>query len=605
MPWVHPTAPKKSSPLRERDAQAAVQAIYDGLMTLPPPSPGAGARQRGERGPLLTAASFAASLALVVVVTALSYRSIVDLKEAAHWIEHTERVIGDLQKLKVSVAQVYAASCGFALDQSPRHDEAVLEHRREVWTTLADVRTLTGDNPSQQRLLADLGHRLGERFTSLDRALHPRPRDGVVAAAPDSAAVVADDSAIAQAIDALIDAERTLLAVRQEHEAASSSRANAAIFGASALALVLALATLGSARRSARIRLEFEEERRRFFERESAQLQLRTELLGMLNSCETSKEAGSVIETFLAQLFPGSSGALYASPPGAELLAPFASWGGLETKDFAPNACWALRRRLPHRNGPGGDGASCDHPRGSASVCVPLLARGDAFGVVVLVPPEGAGRVEATDHLILRLADDLSLALANLRLRESLRHLSVRDPLTGLFNRRYLEETLEREVHRATREGQSLGMLLLDLDHFKLLNDTLGHQAGDEALRAVGALLARSIRAGDVACRFGGEEFVVLLPGASLEGSTRRAEHLRAELAQLSVSYRGEPLTAITASIGVAALPELCASATSLLRAADTAAYRAKREGRDRIAVADRSSGERAAVSQRSPRVDD
>jgi diguanylate cyclase (GGDEF)-like protein len=570
-------------------------------MTLPPPSFGAGTNQRG---PLFTAVSFAASLALVVVVSALSYRSIVDLKEAAGWSEHTERVIGDLQKLKVSVAQVYAASCGFALDQSPRHDEAVLEHRRDVWTTLADVRTLTADNPSQQVRLADLGRRLSERFTSLDRALHPRQRDGDGSvAAPDHAVIVSDDSAIAQAIEALIDAERALLTVRQEHEAASSRRANTAIFGASALALVLALATLASARRSARIRLEFEEERRRFFEHQSAQLKLRTELLGMLNSCETSNEAGSVIESFLAQLFPGSSGALYAAEPDAELLAPLASWGGLDTKDLGPSACWALRRRLPHRNGPGGDGASCDHPCGAASVCVPLLARGDAFGVVVLVPPAGAGRVEANDHLILRLADDLSLALANLRLRESLRHLSVRDALTGLFNRRYLEETLEREVHRANREGQSLGMLLLDLDHFKQLNDTLGHQAGDEALRAVGALLARSIRAGDVACRFGGEEFVILLPGATLEGATRRAEHIRAELAQLSVSYRGEPLTAITASIGVAALPELGASATALLRAADTAAYRAKREGRDRIAVADRSSGERAAASQRSPPV--
>jgi diguanylate cyclase (GGDEF)-like protein len=597
---------EKKLPQREVEARAAVRAVYYESpmpMSLLPPSSGAALRQRGERGPLLTAAAFAASLALVIVVSALSYRSIVELQEAARWIEHTERVIGNLQKLKVSVAQVYAASCGFVLDQSPRHDEAVLGHRREVWTTLADVRTLTADNASQQRLLAALGHQLAERFTSLDRALHPRPRDGGVPAAPDSAVVVADDSAIAEAIEALIDAERTLLAVRQEHEAASSRRANIAIFGASALALLLALATLGSSRRSARIRLEFEEERRRFFERASEQLKLRTELLGMLNSCETSKEAGSVIESFLVQLFPGSSGALYVAPPGAELLAPLAAWGGMDTREFALNACWALRRRHPHRTGPGGDGASCDHPHGPAAVCVPLLARGDAFGVVVLSPPAGEARLDANDHLILRLADDLSLALANLRLRESLRHLSVRDALTGLFNRRYLEETLEREVHRATREGKSLGMLLLDLDHFKRLNDTLGHQAGDEALRAVGDLLARSIRAGDVACRFGGEEFVILLPGATLDGATRRAEHLRGELAELAVSYRGEELAAITASIGVAALPEIAGSATALLRAADTATYRAKHEGRDRIAVAERSTGERAASSQRSPSV--
>ncbi len=560
-------------------------------MSSPPPPIASGASEQGARRPVLIAALFATSLALVLLVTALSYRSIADLNEAARWSEHTERVIGDLQKLKVSVAEVDAASCGYVLDQSARHDDAFLEHRREVWTTLADVRTLTVDNPSQQASLVDLARRIGERFTLLDHALHPRTRDDREATVAGSAIAAADDVAVAQAIDGLIAAERSLLTVRQEREAASTRRANIAIFGASALALALALTTLASARRSARIRLEFEEERRRFFERESAQLQLRAELLGMLTTCETGAEAGCVIEGFLGLLFPGSSGALYTLEAGTEQLAAIASWGGMEPRDFAPSACWALRRRLPHRAGLGGDGAACDHPRGPDSLCVPLMARGEAFGVVVLVPPAAAGRVEATDHLVLRLADDLSLALANLRLRDSLKHLSVRDPLTGLFNRRYLEETLEREVHRAGREAQSLGMLLLDLDHFKRLNDTQGHQAGDEALKAVGQLLARGVRAGDVACRFGGEEFVVLLPGATLAGATRRAEQLRADLAELSVIYRGELLEPITASIGVAALPELCATPASLLRAADTAAYRAKREGRDRIAVAERSTG--------------
>jgi diguanylate cyclase (GGDEF)-like protein len=563
----------------------------------PPPPLVPAAGRSPERDPRLMAGSFAASIVLVIVVTALSRQSVADLNEAARWIEHTERVIGDLQKLKVAVAEVNAASCGFALDQSPYHDDAFLDHRREVWTTLADVRTLTADNPSQQRLLGDLSRQMGERFTALDRALHPRPRaDGVVPVAG-GAIAAADDAGVARSIDAIIDAERSLLTTRQTREAASTRRANAAIFGASALALVLALATLASARRSARARLELEEERRRFFQGESAQLQLRAELLGMLTTCETSREAGAVIESFLLQLFPGSSGALYTLEPGTEHLTPTATWGGMEGEELAPNACWALRRRLPHRDGPGGDGASCDHPRGPGSLCVPLMTRGEAFGVVTLMPPAGAGRVEAIDHLILRLADDLSLALANLRLRESLRHLSVRDPLTGLFNRRYLEETLEREVHRANREGQSLGLLLIDLDHFKRLNDTRGHQAGDEALRAMGQLLLRSVRAGDVACRFGGEEFVVLLPGATLAGAVGRAEQLRADLARVAVSYRGQDLEPITASIGVAALPELCVTATALLRAADTATYRAKRDGRDRIAVAERStSGERPAV---------
>jgi diguanylate cyclase (GGDEF)-like protein len=184
------------------------------------------------------------------------------------------------------------------------------------------------------------------------------------------------------------------------------------------------------------------------------------------------------------------------------------------------------------------------------------------------------------------VADSLALALANLRLRDRLQQQSIRDPLTGLFNRRYLEETLEREVHRARREQQPVGVVMFDIDFFKQFNDTLGHEAGDHVLREVGHLLRDHTRGQDVACRFGGEEFTLLMPGATLAATQARAELLRAAVAALELSLHGQPLRRLTISAGVALCPDQGVTGAVVLRAADQALYAAKEAGRNRVVVA-------------------
>ncbi len=167
-----------------------------------------------------------------------------------------------------------------------------------------------------------------------------------------------------------------------------------------------------------------------------------------------------------------------------------------------------------------------------------------------------------------------------------LRELSVRDSLTGLFNRRYLDETLERELSRAGRKHLSVGIIMLDIDHFKDFNDSYGHAAGDVVLQALGASLIASIRGSDIACRYGGEEFVLILPEASLEATRQRAERLRLDAKKLKLSHSGMLLETVTLSLGVAAFPEHGSSRLPLLAAADAAMYRAKDEGRDRVVAA-------------------
>ncbi len=170
-------------------------------------------------------------------------------------------------------------------------------------------------------------------------------------------------------------------------------------------------------------------------------------------------------------------------------------------------------------------------------------------------------------------------------LQEGLREQALRDPLTGLFNRRYLEETVGRELARAEREGKPLSLLMIDLDHFKELNDEYGHAGGDEVLQWLGDLLRAKLRPGDIACRYGGEEFIVLMPTAPVDAALARAQDIRTAFTQLVRTASQDRFTGVTLSAGLAVFPEDATSANELRRCADTALYAAKRAGRDRVLV--------------------
>ncbi len=172
------------------------------------------------------------------------------------------------------------------------------------------------------------------------------------------------------------------------------------------------------------------------------------------------------------------------------------------------------------------------------------------------------------------------------RANEQLQQQVIRDPLTGLYNRRYLDATLPRELQRAERHGQQVAIMMLDIDHFKHFNDTYGHDAGDMLLREMGTFLRTHTRGEDIACRYGGEEFTLVLPGASLADTLLRAETIRTAIRTLMVYHQGQPLTQVTASFGVAVFPGHGTSTDMLIRTADQALYQAKRTGRDRVVVA-------------------
>jgi len=311
----------------------------------------------------------------------------------------------------------------------------------------------------------------------------------------------------------------------------------------------------------------------------------------LLQSCINKDEVFAAALGFAPKVFPLTRGALTLLNSSRNLAEVIGSWAEckLPQSTFEPTDCWALRTGHPHLVIAGDSTARCRHAEGveHTYMCIPILAQGEVLGILHFQTTDQAPTVdEAELSFKTTFAGQVGLSIANIRLRDALRTQSVKDPLTGLYNRRYLEETLEREIRRALRAEQSLGILMLDLDYFKKFNDTYGHEAGDAVLKDAGALLARSIRVEDTVCRFGGEEFVVLLPTASLESARMRAESIRLKLRELTVMHKGQSVGMITMSAGVAAFPVHGSSSKELLAAADAALYRAKGEGRDRVVQA-------------------
>jgi diguanylate cyclase (GGDEF)-like protein/PAS domain S-box-containing protein len=311
----------------------------------------------------------------------------------------------------------------------------------------------------------------------------------------------------------------------------------------------------------------------------------------LLQSCASLEEVFAAALGFAPRIFPVARGAMALLNASRNLAEVIGSWADcqLPMMEFEPTECWALRTGHPHLVTAGDSTARCAHALGVKHMylCIPILAQGETLGILHLQATDDVPQLNASElSFKTTFAAQVGLSIANIRLREALRTQSVRDALTGLYNRRYLEETLEREMRRAARAAHSLGILMIDLDHFKKFNDTYGHDAGDAVLRETGVSLTKGIRAEDFVCRFGGEEFVVILPTADPETSRARAERLRMKIRELTVMYQGKSLGMVTISVGVAAFPAHGTSPKELMSAADAALYEAKRGGRDQVVMA-------------------
>jgi diguanylate cyclase (GGDEF)-like protein len=360
--------------------------------------------------------------------------------------------------------------------------------------------------------------------------------------------------------------------------------------------LTVAKAEAEAASQRAQAALELERQRK-------LETRLLAELGEWLQSCKSLNELYQVIGRFMARLFPRSSGELYIYSNSRDVLDGVCSWGrgGTMASHFQPDECWALRRGRLYRCGAGLLSFACGHAhdidpddRAQSYLCLPINAHGDTVGLLHIRAwaeraaqgGEAAAGESEMQAFAIQCSEQISLAVANIKLRDELRDQSTRDPLTGLYNRRHFFERCRHALNHAARSSEPVGVISLDADHFKRLNDAYGHDAGDVVLRNLGAALAQDFNGESVAARLGGEEFSILLPGNSPEQVRQRADELRRRVENMGISYGGVDLPRVTISVGWAVYPQGGSTVQELLKTADQALYEAKASGRNLVCPA-------------------
>jgi diguanylate cyclase (GGDEF)-like protein/PAS domain S-box-containing protein len=320
----------------------------------------------------------------------------------------------------------------------------------------------------------------------------------------------------------------------------------------------------------------------------------------LLQACHSEADTYRVMAGICRQLFSKDAGFLTMRDTASDRFVAVSSWGdsALKDIDYDEHECWALRLGKSYAGENLASDLSCSHPIGENTksyLCLPITSPEGVIGVLHVlfkVPPGGMSMEEARQHqaskmiVLSTMLEHYALSLLNLKLHNTLKNQSIRDPLTGLFNRRYLDESLRREMFRCRRHGASTGIIMIDVDRFKVFNDTYGHEVGDVVLKEFASFLQRHTRNEDILCRYGGEEFILLMPDSNLSNARRRAEQL-CGLVRNTLRINHQGIThQITISLGAAAFPESGATIEAVQNAADAALYQAKQQGRDRVVVA-------------------
>lgn len=312
-----------------------------------------------------------------------------------------------------------------------------------------------------------------------------------------------------------------------------------------------------------------------------------------LQTCSSLAEAAEICVWYSQKLLPDTNGILFLMLSSKSELERISSWGTVQYKRYIrAKDCWAIREGGQHIvNDPNQD-MICDHVKFentkiSPYFCAPLFAQGEIMGLLYIEFPKFSPSEISINivNLVNHLSGSIALGLSNIRLREDLLSQSIHDPLTGLFNRKYLDEVFNSNMSLAIRKNLGLAVMMIDIDHFKEINDKFGHQAGDLVLQTVGKLLQNQIRLYNTACRFGGEEFLIVMVDILREDAIKRAELLRKIIEKLDIVYHGELLPTITVSIGLSTFPENASNSQMLIELADKALYQAKDAGRNRVEV--------------------
>ncbi|WP_334177249.1 diguanylate cyclase [Pseudoxanthomonas sp.] len=555
-------------------------------------------RRLANRLGLLAAALIFVAVGVGVVLGA--QRFIVD----ANRVSHTNEVIALVVAIEAQLRDGESAQRGYLLTADVDYLADYQRSRGDLPEMMVKLQALVRDNPDQSRRVLAWKLEIERRLGQMDAILGNYATGGLASAQRSIGQEARRSSAALRAqARQLVASEQQLLVQRAESSRTSANLLRALAILGIPLGLVIIAVVYGwlvaEIRHRARAEADGDDARGdlvrniQALEQHGADLNELSRYGGMLQSCVRAEEAIGLATQYFSRLLPETGGTLYRVRASQDYAEEVAHWGEHAINGpamFPLPDCWALRRGQPHIHRAHHELLPCNHvstPSLGATptyACVPLIAQGSQLGLLYLSSHDDA--FLARLDLVKTAAEQLSMALSSLDLQARLRVQSIREPLTGLFNRRYLEESLARELARCERRGMPLGLMMLDLDHFKRFNDLHGHAGGDALLSEFGRLLQALSRDEDIACRYGGEEFTLILPEADPLTVQARAEAIRAGVEGMRVMHLGQELPPVTVSIGVAMFPQHGGLGESLMRHADAALYRAKHAGRNRVETA-------------------
>lgn len=541
---------------------------------------------------------FFVAAVLICSVLISVYASFRQMNHQKERVEHTYQVISTLQDTISSLIDIQGSVRGYVITGMEDYLTPYYLALPRTENSLERLRTLINDNLGQIERETSLTNHVEQRLKIAKDVIDIYQSQGQNAAFGEIRTGTGKremDEIRVIVADMVAEEKRLLEQRRIAVEGFSNLTMYAGIAGV--LVCLIILGTVYSViYRETHQRVKTEESLRdavQEMERHNAETNLVSRMGDYLRGCRERNEVYDVIATSLPKLFPQSYGEIAIFNEARTALVPALTWGKMADGaqlEYGAEDCWALRQGKGHLVTPFNGAPVCNHlqsvSREHVSFCLPMQAQGETIGQIFF----GARADEAT-HVgphematMRRITEQISLALANLNLQQALKEQSIKDPLTKLFNRRYLDETFPREISRAERSEAPLAVLIMDIDFFKKVNDTYGHDGGDAVLTAFAKLLSSKIRKEDIACRLGGEEFVLILPSATQELALARAEEICEATRRLSVPFQNQTIQ-VTVSIGVAMFPDHGDVPETLVQKADEALYEAKDSGRDRVVL--------------------
>ena len=533
----------------------------------------------------------AGSALFTAAASTFVYQNTKNLITAEGSVEHSQEVLNGLQSASQRLDRIESRTELYLATRNEDHLTAARSNAIALGTASTHIRSLVFDNP---QAIAEVGA-LGSCATSLARDLERVPDTGK----PPQTELLS----CRQILSRMSEQERQLLKGRTEASRRNSQRSVLAEVGVGGFSLAVlvvlfifllkdAVSRKRLSIKTNRINVELADTIRKLENRaEESRLLIgaRDELQLCTGLDQVYRAAVSSFERFA----PASSGTICVINNSRQMAEAVARWGPDSSMSdiFVPQACCSLRAGRLRWREQGASELHCTHFSGEAPdayFCLPLVGQGETLGMLFLTPASRTDieAVRSREESIRQLAELTAMTIAGLQLRNKLENQSVRDALTGLFNRHFMQIALDRELARATRSRSSVAMLMLDVDKFKTFNDQFGHATGDVVLREVAQVFEAKVRSGDMVCRYGGEEFAIILPDITVDAAYQTAERIRAAVASLRITSGPAVNSELSISVGVALFPQDAEASDELLRKADAALYRAKHEGRNQVVLA-------------------